>query len=163
MGKVYIGISGWTYAGWRRRFYPEGLAHHRELQYASRQLNAIEINGTFYSLQRPDSFARWHADTPRGFRFAVKGSRFLTHLKRLKETGPGVRKYFNRIAPLGDRSGPTAQGVGDSSDTDVARPPSADKLKGLRSIVAGATAEAERARQTVGRVLPWANNTTTNP
>ena len=64
---------------------------------------------------------------------------------------------------LGDRSSPTAQGVGDSSDTDVARPPSADKPKGLRSIVAGATAEAERARQTVGRVLPWANNTTTNP
>src|SRR5688500_6974301 len=94
MGKVYIGISGWTYAGWRKRFYPEGLAHHRELQYASRQMNAIEINGTFYSLQRPESFARWHEQTPREFRFAVKGSRFITHMKQLRDVRTPLANFF---------------------------------------------------------------------
>jgi uncharacterized protein YecE (DUF72 family) len=107
MGKVYIGISGWTYAGWRRRFYPEGLAHHRELQYASRQLNAIEINGTFYSLQRPESFARWHADTPRGFRFAVKGSRFITHMKQLRDVRVPLANFFaSGVLLLEEKLGP---------------------------------------------------------
>jgi uncharacterized protein YecE (DUF72 family) len=75
MARAYVGISGWTYDGWRGVFYPEGLARKRELEYASRQMSAIEINGTFYSLQRPSSFESWHEQTPRGFRFAVKGSR----------------------------------------------------------------------------------------
>jgi uncharacterized protein YecE (DUF72 family) len=107
MGKVFIGISGWTYAGWRKRFYPAGLAHHRELQYASRQLNAIEINGTFYSLQRPNSFARWHADTPRGFRFAVKGSRFITHMKQLRDVRVPLANFFaSGVLLLEEKLGP---------------------------------------------------------
>jgi uncharacterized protein YecE (DUF72 family) len=84
MGAIYIGISGWRYAPWRGVFYPEGLAQHRELEYASRQLPTIEINGSFYSLQRPESYAAWYGATPPGFVFSVKGNRFLTHVLRLR-------------------------------------------------------------------------------
>jgi tetratricopeptide (TPR) repeat protein len=94
MGKAYVGISGWTYAGWRGEFYPPGLAHRRELEYASRQLNSIEINGTFYSLQRPSSYERWRDTTPRGFRFAVKGSRFITHMKQLRDVEVPLANFF---------------------------------------------------------------------
>ncbi|HMD64953.1 MAG TPA: DUF72 domain-containing protein [Stellaceae bacterium] len=80
-GTVRVGISGWTYGGWRGSFYPPGLPPSDELGYASRRVDTIEINGTHYSLQRPDSFGRWHDETPEGFVFAVKGSRFITHLK----------------------------------------------------------------------------------
>jgi uncharacterized protein YecE (DUF72 family) len=76
-----IGISGWSYAGWRGDFYPAGLSTKAELRYASHKFNSIEINGSFYSLQRPDVYRRWHAETPPGFRFAVKGSRFITHIR----------------------------------------------------------------------------------
>ena len=82
-GSVYIGISGWRYVPWRGVFYPKGLAQHRELEYAASQLPSIEINGSFYSLQRPESYAAWHAATPPGFVFAVKGNRFLTHMLKL--------------------------------------------------------------------------------
>lgn len=70
---IRIGISGWTYPPWRGVFYPKGLAHRRELEYASRRLSSIEINGTFYSLQRPESYERWRDETPEGFVFSVKG------------------------------------------------------------------------------------------
>lgn len=76
--RIRIGISGWRYAPWRKVFYPKGLAQSRELHYASRQLPTIEINGTFYSLQRPECFSAWRDDTPEDFVFAVKGSRYLT-------------------------------------------------------------------------------------
>lgn len=84
-GSVYIGISGWRYVPWRGVFYPPGLVQHRELEYAANQLPTIEINGSFYSLQRPESYAAWYAATPPGFVFAVKGNRFLTHMLKLKE------------------------------------------------------------------------------
>ena len=89
-----IGISGWTYGGWRGSFYPPGLRHADELSYASRQVDTIEINGTHYSLQRPDSFARWHDETPEGFVFAVKGSRFITHLKQLRDIETPLANFF---------------------------------------------------------------------
>jgi hypothetical protein len=73
-----IGISGWRYGPWRGTFYPKDLAQRRELEYASRQLNSIEINGTFYSLQRPNNFAEWYEQTPDDFVFALKGGRFIT-------------------------------------------------------------------------------------
>lgn len=82
---VRIGISGWTYAPWRGSFFPKGLKQKDELAYASRSVNSIEINGTFYSLQRPESYALWHALTPVGFVFSVKGPRFITHIRRLKD------------------------------------------------------------------------------
>jgi len=91
---VRIGISGWRYEPWRGVYYPKGLAQHRELWYSSRQLPTIEINGTFYSLQRPECFAAWHADTPDDFVFAVKGSRFITHMKKLRDVEVPLANFF---------------------------------------------------------------------
>lgn len=106
-GDIRIGISGWTYAGWRGPFYPDDLAHRRELEYASRCLNAIEINGTFYSLQRPSAFARWYDETPSGFRFALKGSRFITHMKQLSDVRTAVANYFaSGVLRLESKLGP---------------------------------------------------------
>src|SRR5687768_11413186 len=85
MGQVEIGISGWTYQGWRGTFYPENLSHKKELEYASRELPTIEINGTFYSLQRPSSYQHWYDSTPENFVFAVKANRYISHVKRLKD------------------------------------------------------------------------------
>src|SRR5690606_39297469 len=84
MGEVRIGVSGWTYAPWRGNFYPEGLAQKRELAFAASQFNALEINGTFYGMQTPKAFRSWAEAVPEGFVFAVKGSRYLTHMLRLK-------------------------------------------------------------------------------
>jgi|SRR5688572_16403089 len=107
MGRAYIGISGWTYAGWRGVFYPPKLAHRRELEYASRTFNSIEINGTFYRLQRPENFVHWRDQTPRGFRFAVKGSRFITHMKQLREVRAPLANFFaSGVLRLEDKLGP---------------------------------------------------------
>src|SRR3546814_7418257 len=83
MSKTIIGISGWRYAPWRGVFYPKGLTQDQELAFASRQFGGIELNGSFYSLQRPEYYARWYAQTPPGFVFTVKGSRFISHRLRL--------------------------------------------------------------------------------
>lgn len=91
---VRIGISGWRYAPWRGVFYPPGLAQRRELEFASRMLPTIELNGSFYSLQRPEHYARWRDETPDGFVFAVKGSRYVTHLLRLKDAEPALANFF---------------------------------------------------------------------
>ena len=93
-GRIRIGISGWRYEPWRGVYYPKGLAQHRELWYSSRQLPTIEINGTFYSLQRPECFASWHEDTPDDFVFAVKGSRFITHMKKLRDVEVPLANFF---------------------------------------------------------------------
>jgi uncharacterized protein YecE (DUF72 family) len=107
VAEIRIGISGWTYQGWRRAFYPEGLAHRRELAFAASQFNTIEINGTFYSLQRPDSFRRWRDDTPEGFVFAVKGSRFITHMKQLREVEAPLANFFaSGVLRLEEKLGP---------------------------------------------------------
>lgn len=82
---IRIGISGWRYKGWRGTFYPDDLVQAKELGFASRHFNSIELNGSFYSLQRPDSFQRWYEETPDDFVFAIKGSRYVTHMRRLKE------------------------------------------------------------------------------
>ena len=89
-----IGISGWTYTPWRGVFYTKGLAHHRELEFASREHNSIEINGSFYSLQRPSSYERWYAETPPGFVFSVKGPRFITHMKKLRDVETPLANFF---------------------------------------------------------------------
>lgn len=80
-----MGISGWTYAGWRGTFYPPKLSHNKELEFASRQLPTIEINGTFYALQRPTSYQHWYELTPAGFIFSVKANRYITHIKKLND------------------------------------------------------------------------------
>ncbi|WP_144639412.1 DUF72 domain-containing protein [Bordetella genomosp. 13] len=104
---IRIGISGWRYAPWRGAFYPEDLAQAHELAYASHQVPTIEINGTFYSLQRPERFARWRDSTPRGFVFSVKGSRYITHVKRLREPEEALARFFaSGVFELGDKLGP---------------------------------------------------------
>ncbi len=106
-GAVRIGISGWRYEPWRGVFYPKGLAQRRELEYASRAFPTIEINGTFYSLQRPESFAAWRDATPRGFVFAVKGGRFITHLKRLKDVERPLANFLaSGLFNLREKLGP---------------------------------------------------------
>jgi uncharacterized protein YecE (DUF72 family) len=91
---IRIGISGWRYAPWRGRFYPPGLPQRAELAYASRRFSTIEINGSFYSLQRPGSYAQWHAETPDGFVFSVKGGRYITHMLRLREIEQPLANFF---------------------------------------------------------------------
>jgi uncharacterized protein YecE (DUF72 family) len=106
-GTVRVGISGWRYPAWRGDFYPRGLPQRRELEYAARQLTSIEINGSFYSLQRPESYRRWRAEVPDGFVFAVKGGRFITHLKRLRDVETPLANFFaSGVLELGPTLGP---------------------------------------------------------
>lgn len=106
-GRVRVGIGGWTYAPWRGVFYPEGLPQSRELEYAAARLTSIEINGTFYGSQKPESFARWRDETPDGFVFSVKGPRFVVQKRRLAETGESVDRFFaSGLDELGDKLGP---------------------------------------------------------
>lgn len=91
---VRIGTSGWKYRSWCGLFYPKGLAHARELEYASACFDSVEVNGTFYSLTRPNVVARWHDETPDDFVFAVKGSRFITHMKQLKDIETPLANFF---------------------------------------------------------------------
>jgi uncharacterized protein YecE (DUF72 family) len=107
MAVARIGISGWRYAPWRGVFYPKGLPQRLELSYAAERMTGIEINGTFYSLQRPSSFVAWRAATPDGFVFTVKGGRFITHLKRLKDIDRPLANFFaSGVLALGDGLGP---------------------------------------------------------
>jgi uncharacterized protein YecE (DUF72 family) len=106
-GTVRVGISGWTYGGWRGTFFPRGLRHSDELSFASRQVDTIEINGTHYSLQRPESFARWREETPEDFVFSVKGSRFITHLKQLRGIETPLANFFaSGVLRLEEKLGP---------------------------------------------------------
>jgi uncharacterized protein YecE (DUF72 family) len=104
---VRIGISGWRYPPWRGVFYPPGLPQARELHYASRRFDTIEINGSFYSLQRPSSYRRWYDDTPDDFVFAVKGGRFLTHNKKLRDCRAPLANFFaSGVLALEEKLGP---------------------------------------------------------
>ncbi|MGV3660300.1 MAG: DUF72 domain-containing protein [Prosthecobacter sp.] len=107
-GRAHIGISGWTYPPWRGgTFYPKGWSQKRELEYASRQVSSIEINGSFYSLQRPSSYRAWHTATPEDFIFSVKGSRFITHLRRLRDVEGALANFFaSGILLLKEKLGP---------------------------------------------------------
>jgi uncharacterized protein YecE (DUF72 family) len=107
MKAARIGISGWTYPPWRGVFFPRGWPQKRELEFASRQVNSIEINGTFYSLQRPESYRAWHTATPEDFVFSVKGGRFITHLKRLRDVETPLANFFaSGILALREKLGP---------------------------------------------------------
>ncbi|MBX3618456.1 MAG: DUF72 domain-containing protein [Rhizobacter sp.] len=104
---IRIGISGWRYAPWRGVFYPDKLPQRRELEYASRMLPSIEINGSFYSLQSPALYAQWHDDTPDDFVFAVKGPKYITHMRRLKEVETPLANFFaNGVFELKRKLGP---------------------------------------------------------
>ena len=104
---VRIGISGWRYEPWRRVWYPEGLPQHRELEFCGWHFPSVEINGSFYSLQRPEYYEEWYRDTPPGFLFAVKGSRYITHMLRLTKIEKPLANFFaSGILALRDKLGP---------------------------------------------------------
>jgi uncharacterized protein YecE (DUF72 family) len=106
-GEIRIGVSGWTYSPWRGAFYPKGLPQKRELAYAATQFNALEINGTFYGMQMPASFAAWAAATPSGFCFAIKGPRYLTHMLKLTRAEAALANFFaSGPLAMGDKLGP---------------------------------------------------------
>ncbi len=107
MAEIHVGISGWTYPPWRGDFYPPGLPHKRELSYAASKLGSIEVNGTFYGLLRPTSFASWVSEVPADFVFAVKGSRFITHLKKLADVRTPLANFFaSGVLALEEHLGP---------------------------------------------------------
>jgi uncharacterized protein YecE (DUF72 family) len=106
-GHIYIGVGGWTFAPWRGVFYPDKLAQAKELQYAASKLTSIEINGTYYGSQKPESFRKWAREVPDGFVFSVKGSRFTTNRRVLAEAGDSIKHFYNTgVLELGDRLGP---------------------------------------------------------
>ena len=106
-GKIRIGIGGWTYEPWRGVFYPAGLPHSKELEFASRQLGAIEINSTFYGRQKPKSWESWEKAVPDGFQFSIKGARYCVSRSRLAEGAEGLSKFFAQgFTALGPKLGP---------------------------------------------------------
>lgn len=106
-GKVRIGISGWRYAGWRGVFYPPKLAQRRELEFAASRFPSLEINGTFYSLQKPEYFREWARVTPEDFVFAVKGSRYITHMLKLRRAEQALANFFaSGLLEMGPKMGP---------------------------------------------------------
>jgi uncharacterized protein YecE (DUF72 family) len=106
-GNIYIGVGGWTFEPWRGVFYPAKLAHAKELQYAASKLTSIEINGTYYGSQKPESFRKWASEVPDGFVFSVKGPRFATNRRVLAEAGDSVKRFYGSgVLELGDRLGP---------------------------------------------------------
>lgn len=107
MGTVRVGMGGWTFEPWRGVFYPDGLSQKRELEFASRAVTSIEINGTFYSTFKPDSWRKWRDATPDDFAFSVKASRFCTNRKDLAGAGPAIEKFFAQgLTELGTKLGP---------------------------------------------------------
>lgn len=106
-GRAWVGVSGWRYATWRGDFYPRGLVQRRELEYIGEHMTSAEINGSFYSLQRPSSYVRWRDSVPDGFLFAVKGPRYITHMLRLRSAGTALANFFaSGPLALGDKLGP---------------------------------------------------------
>jgi uncharacterized protein YecE (DUF72 family) len=105
--EVRIGLSGWNYKGWRGKFYPKGLRQRDELAYAARCFNSLEVNATFYGQQGPETYARWVAETPADFIFAVKGSRYITHIRRLRDAAIPLANFFAAgVLALGPKLGP---------------------------------------------------------
>ncbi len=106
-GKIFVGIGGWTFEPWRGVFYPEGLSQKRELEFASQRLTSIEINGTYYSTFKPTSWAKWREETPNGFVFSVKASRYCTNRKDLAGAGSSIERFIGQgLSELRDRLGP---------------------------------------------------------
>jgi uncharacterized protein YecE (DUF72 family) len=136
---IRIGISGWRYAPWRGVFYPKGLRQADELRYAAQHLRTVEINGTFYSLQRPSSFQSWAEQVPDDFVFAVKGPRFVTHMKKLADVETPVANFFAQgVLALGHRLGPVLWQLPPTLGFDP------DRLAAFAALLPRSTAEAAR-------------------
>jgi len=122
VSEIRIGISGWRYEPWRGVFYPEGLPQRAELEYAARHFNSIEINGSFYSLQKPELYQRWYDATPPGFVFAVKGGRFITHMKKLRDVREALANFLaSGVLALDDKLGPILWQFPESLPCDIER------------------------------------------
>jgi uncharacterized protein YecE (DUF72 family) len=138
-GPFHVGISGWRYPPWRGVFYPSGLAQRRELEYASRSLESVEVNGSFYALQRPSSYEQWRAQTPAGFVFSVKGPRFVTHMKKLAGVEVPLANFFaSGVLALGDQLGPLLWQLPPTMGFD------ADRLAGFFALLPRTTGAAAR-------------------
>lgn len=121
-GQIRIGMSGWRYDEWRGTFYPENVTQKRELEYASRQLNSIELNGTFYSTQRPNSFQSWRKETPDDFVFSIKGSQFITHIRKLENVETALANFLAQgMLSLGRKFGPILWQLPPNFSIDPAR------------------------------------------
>jgi uncharacterized protein YecE (DUF72 family) len=139
MPEVRIGVSGWRYPRWRGDFYPKGLPQRLELTYAAERMSAVEVNGSFYSLQRPSSYAAWSAAVPDGFLFAVKGGRFITHMKKLAGVESALANFFaSGVLALGDKLGPVLWQLPERLAFDEGR------LEGFFSLLPRTTVEAGR-------------------
>ncbi|WP_424185229.1 DUF72 domain-containing protein [Actinokineospora sp. G85] len=156
-GTVRVGTSGWVYPPWRGEFYPEGLVRREELAFLSRKVNTVEVNGSFYSLQRPESYQRWRDSTPEDFVFAVKGPRFITHMKRLKDARTPLANFFaSGVLALGRKLGPVLW------QTPATLPFDAEVLDGFlgqlpRSTGAAARLALEHDHRLDGRSWPRAD------
>ncbi|HXV92254.1 MAG TPA: DUF72 domain-containing protein [Pseudonocardia sp.] len=135
--EVRIGTSGWRYAPWRGTFYPAGLPQRRELEHLSRRVTSVEINGSFYSLQRPELYRAWAAETPDDFVFAVKGGRFITHMKQLRDVRIPLANFFaSGVLALGPKLGPVLWQLPPRMRFDPAR------LGGFLELLPATTVEA---------------------
>ena len=106
-GHIRIGIGGWTFEPWRGVFYPKGLPHAKELSYASERLTSIEVNGTFYRTQSPATYRKWASEVPDGFVFSIKGSRYVTNRRVLKEASDSITRFLESgVTELGSKLGP---------------------------------------------------------
>ena len=156
-GPFHIGISGWRYPPWRGVFYPPGLAQRRELEFASRSLASVELNGSFYSLQRPSSYEQWRSQTPDGFVFSVKGPRFVTHMKKLAGVEAPLANFFaSGVLALGDRLGPVLWQLPPSLGFD------ADRLAAFFALLPRTTAAAAQLATHHDRRLDGRAFTTTD-
>jgi uncharacterized protein YecE (DUF72 family) len=150
---VRIGVSGWSYPGWRGVFYPPGLPPREQLGFVAARMNSVEVNRSFYSLQRPETYAAWGAATPADFVFAVKGSRFVTHLRRLAGVETGLANFFaSGVLALGARLGPFLWQLPPTLGFDPAR---VDRFLALLPKTIGALAETARGHdeRVTGRSL----------
>ncbi|HEU4778911.1 MAG TPA: DUF72 domain-containing protein [Steroidobacteraceae bacterium] len=142
-GKIFVGVGGWNFAPWRGSFYPKGLTQAQELHYASRALTSIEINSTFYGLQKPATFKKWHDETPDGFVFSVKAPRFVTNRKNLAEgassierfLGSGVLQLGTKLGPINWQLAPTKQFDAEELDAFLALLPTEINGRTLRHVL----------------------------
>lgn len=137
--QLRVGISGWDYPPWRGAFYPTGLPHRRELEYAAERLTSIEINGTFYSLKRPEHFRAWRERVPDDFVFAIKGGRYITHLRKLSGVDAALANFFaSGVLALGPKLGPVLWQLPPTLGFD------AERMRAFLTLLPRSTAEAAR-------------------